>query len=368
MNNFAHIREYVEELRLGGLPGCCIMVRKNHEVLFEGEWDIAGDQRVFLYSCSKIITMTAVMMLRERGMLRLDDPVKKYLPEFAEAYIVENGEKKAPRQEMTLRHLMTMTGGLDYNLTAEPICEALKRGETGTAALVNAFVRAPLSFSPGEKYQYSLCHDVAAAVVEIVSGKPFREFLREEIFEPLGMKKTSMRYAPEEIAPLYRFDAETRKYNPVERHLVYQLSPDYDSGGAGVIGTMEDLSLFLDALSCGGKAKNGFRLLKEESIAEMSREQVSTVAKQQTFGCLAGDCYGYALGVRTRIIDGGKGTSPVGEFGWDGAAGSYELCDPVNGVSITFITHVLDWPGIREDFSPRIRDAVYQDLEEMNAL
>ena len=360
---FEIVRKELDFLAEQGMPLCGITVRKNHEKLFEYGVNVANDQRLFLYSCSKPITIAGVMRLYERGLIGLDDPVAKYLPAYADAFVMKDGVKAKPDTVMTIRHLMTMTAGLNYDLNTDPIRKTIAEGKTDTLSIVNAFVQAPLDFSPGNKYQYSLAHDVLAAVAEVVSGKPFRQYMHEEVFAPLGMNRTSYRWQEDEIAPQYRFNAESREYEPVPRTCVYRLAADYDSGGAGIVSTLADLSLFVDAMACGGTAATGYQLLKKETIDLMRTEQLPHIAKNAEFLCPAGPDYGYGLGVRTRVrMDGGE-NSAYGEFGWDGAAGCFELADPANGISIAFVTHVMGWPSIRNEFHLPIRNSVYEALK-----
>lgn len=363
MNQFDNVQKELDLLVAQGMPLCGVTVRRNHEKLFEYGVNLSNDQRVFLYSCSKPLTIAGVMRLWERGLIDLDDPVQKYLPDYAHAYVIRSGAKQPPDTVMTIRHLMTMTAGLNYDLGAQPIRKAIAEGKTDTLSIVNAFIQSPLDFSPGEKYQYSLAHDVLAAIAETVSGKPFRDYMHDEIFAPLGMKSTSYRWQEAEIAPQFRFDAQKREYMPEAKQCVYRLAHDYDSGGAGVVSTLEDLSLFMDAMACGGRGASGYQLLRPETIDLIRTEQLSHIAVNPDFLCPAGPDYGYGLGVRTRMrMDGGENSS-YGEFGWDGAAGSFELADPASGVSIAFITHVLGWTGIRSEFHLPIRNSVYEALK-----
>ena len=363
MNAFECVKKELDFLAEQGMPLCGVTVRKNHEKLFEYSVNIANDQRLFLYSCSKPITIAGVMRLYERGLIGLDDPVAQYLPAYADAFVMKDGEKAKPDTVMTIRHLMTMTAGLNYNLNTEPIRRTIAEGKTDTVSIVNAFIESPLDFSPGAKYQYSLAHDVLAAIAEVVSGKPFREYMHDEVFAPLGMNHTSYRWQEDEIAPQYNFDSATRTYVEVPRTCVYRLAADYDSGGAGIVSTLADLSLFVDAMACGGTAATGYQLLKPETIDLMRTEQLPSVAKKPDFLCPAGPDYGYGLGVRTRVRMDGGANSGYGEFGWDGAACCFELADPENGVSIAFVSQVLGWFSIRDEFHMPIRNAVYQALK-----
>lgn len=363
MPEFLHLQKDLDALQALGLPYCEVLVRRNHALLFHGHRGQEGlGKRVFLYSCSKLFTVTGVLRLAEQGRIGLDDPVSQYLPAFGRAFILENGARRPLRNTLTLRHLFTMSAGLDYNLAAPLLQAAARKPDATTVSVVNAIPEAPLCFDPGDRYQYSLCHDVLAAVAETVTGLPFAEYMQQQLFGPLGMTRTSYTFAAEELAPQYRFDEEARAYRPLPPSCPYILAPHYYSGGAGLISCAEDVSLLVDALACGGKAANGYAVLQPETIRQLAAPQLGALLRDPTFSCPAGPGYSYGLGVRTLTDRSDGQQSPLGEFGWDGAAGSYELCDPQNGISIAFVTHVRGWTGIRQWFHAPLRDAVYRDL------
>ena len=363
MLDCTHLQKDLDALQALGLPYCEVVVRRNHQLLFQDHRGTEGlGKRVFLYSCSKLFTVTGVLRLVERGVIGLDDPVSKYLPAFGRAFVMENGAPRPPHNTMTLRHLFTMSAGLDYNLQTAPIQAAARKADADTISVVNAIPESPLCFDPGDRFQYSLCHDVLAAVAEAATGKPFAEYMAQEVFAPLGMQRTSYTYTEEELAPQYLFDADARVFQPYPNACGYILAPHYYSGGAGVVSTAEDMARLVDALACKGQSREGYALLRPETVALLHTEQLSRLVKDPAFGCPAGPGYSYGLGVRV-LVDKSQGQpSPLGEFGWDGAAGSYELCDCENGVSIAFITHVSGWTAIRPIFHAPLRNAVYQAL------
>ena len=125
-----------------------------------------------------------------------------------------------------------------------------------------------------------------------------------------------------------------------------------------------DLGLFADTMACGGSTKAGYSLLKPETIDLLRTDQVPTVLRHNNFGCAAGEEFSYGLGVYTMVRPIGETPAPLGVFGWDGAAGAYLMCDPLNAVSIAFITHVHGWTQIRPVFHKPIRDAVYAALQD----
>ncbi len=375
--DFSPVSNYIESFfrTEKNVPCCQIKIMQNHKTLFaysSGHIDRQKQKKVdenslyYLYSCTKPITVTAAMQLVEKGVLSLDDAVENYLPSFKNAFLMQDGKKVCPKNTMTLRHLFTMSGGLTYNFKSSPIQELVKKNPAAsTLEVVDTFVASPLSFEPGQRFQYSLCHDVLAAVIETATGISFGEYLKQNIFQPLGMKKIGFFIKENQKTDLVALFAANDSFNGVEpRETICEfcLSDRYESGGAGLYSTLEDYSLFADAMSCGGVGITGARILKGETIDEMRKEQLSTFTLDSQFSCAAGDGYGYGLGVRT-LIDKSQGQrSALGEFGWDGAAGSYVLMDPANKLSITFTMHVRNWPKLIGHAHSHIRDMTYDIL------
>lgn len=374
--DFKPVTDYIESFlrREKGVPSCDIQIMRSHETLLryrsgvsdhEAKTPVTGDELYYMYSCTKPVTCAAAMQLVERGIISLDDPVSKYLPPFKDAFLLRDGKKVALKRTMTVRHLFTMSAGFDYNKNTDPIRAVIAADpHAPTLDIINALVRSPLRFEPGEKFMYSLCHDVLAAVVEVASGMKFSQYLQENILDPLGMHDTSFRMddaKKQRLAAQYEYtDAESLHPFPPENE--YRITDGYESGGAGLISTVDDYSLFADAMACGGVGSSGARILKPETIDLMRTEQLSTCTLDPTFVCSGGPGYGYALGVRT-LVDKSQGQrSPLGEFGWDGAAGSYVMMDPANELSIFFAMHVRGWPDLIGYGHAPIRDLTYEVL------
>ncbi len=380
------------------VPGVDCIIYKDHKEIFRyfnGVSDIEsgkkmnGSELYYIFSMTKMLTCTAALQLFEKGAYKMDDPVSKYMPEFAEMKVkqkrldpecaarIASGEIiEEPTYErflvdaknpITVHHLFTMQGGLNYALKAPYILEALEEGRTSTRELAGAMSQTPLGFEPGTRYCYSLCHDVLGALIEIWSGKSFGEYMKENIFAPLGMKDTHFGFPRSDaeasrMATLYRYD-ENRRPEKITQECVYTLSPEYESGGAGLISSPSDYILFLDAISCGGVGHNGSRILKEETVKMMATNQLRDksfedyrVTMKQKEG------YGYGYGVRVHMnpeISGAK--SPVGELGWDGAAGAYAMSDAENGASLVYFQHVMNWGGV---IHSELRDAFYSDFNK----
>lgn len=374
--DFTPIKNYIESYIRAekGVPACEIKIMREHETLFryasgkadyEGTRDVGENSIYYLYSCTKPITVTAAMQLVEQGLLSLDEPVSKYIPIFNEVFLNIDGQRVRPKNTMTIRHLFTMSGGLDYNFKAEHIKEyANANPDASTREVVDTFVQAPLLFEPGERFKYSLCHDVLAVVIEVVSGMSFGEYLTTNIFEPLGMKRIGFTIPENEKADLVAQFTNKEGWGvvPRENDCEFKLSNNYESGGAGLYSTLDDYSLFSDAMANGGVGITGNRILSPETIDLMRTEQLRGFAVDTQFSCAAGIGYGYGLGVRT-LIDKSEGQrSALGEFGWDGAAGSYIMIDPASKLSITFTMHVRNWPKLLGYAHAKMRDMTYDIL------
>ena len=276
MHDFSELMSYTDSLVEKGIPGCCIAFYFHGEPVFshcagysdfERTKPITENDIFYIYSCTKPVTVAAAMQLVEQGRLGLDDPVCRYLPEYADAYYMNDDERVAVGDTMTIRHLFTMSAGLDYDLKSKPIFDMRERSENtaDTRRMVAAFVQKPLLFKPGERLEYSLCHDVLAAVVEIVACQSFGDYLRENIFKPLGMSNTGFFPSKEQFT---RMAAQYHNAGAVRMDKVneFRLSERYESGGAGMFSTLTDYGRFAAAMSCGGKAPDGTRILKSETV------------------------------------------------------------------------------------------------------
>ena len=179
------------------------------------------------------------------------------------------------------------------------------------------------------------------------------------------MKHTGFTLTPNRKAKLadqFRYDTQQKISTRIPPSNHFVLSRRYESGGAGLISTVDDMMLFLDALCNGGTSKDGYRLLAPESIDRMRTDQLNDISRKDfaRFGKIG---YGYGLGVRTLVDKEKSGSeSPLGEFGWGGAAGAYALVDPENHLSIYYAQHVLGCEFVYREVQPRIRDLAYRML------
>ncbi|MBQ8862694.1 MAG: beta-lactamase family protein [Clostridia bacterium] len=377
MEKFPKLTKYLEELhREKNARSCGLIVCKNHEKIYEKYLGFAdekmgkkadGKTLYFMYSCTKPMTVAAGLMLCERGVISLDSPVAKYLPEMASAFVLKNGEKVCVGEKMLVRHLFTMSAGFDYSIASREVSAIVKNtgGKASTREMMAAFAAMPLGFEPGERFRYSLCHDVLAAVIEAASGMRFADFMRENIFAPLGMENTYYHLPREErearMASLWKWDAGVMR--EFGKNNAYELTENYDSGGAGLISCAEDYAVFADAMACGGVAKNGVRILREETVRAMASDALHGFVKvPESFSSVVGAGYNYGLGVRV-LADKKNGTkAPLGEFGWDGAGGCCFTADPENGISMIFTEHLFCWPDAQgAQVHVNMRNAFYED-------
>ena len=376
--NFTRLQNYMDRLvEEYNVPGVDCIVYKRHEQVFRyfnGKSDIEnnkpmrGNELYIIFSMTKMLTCTCALQLFEQGKFLMSDPISKYLPEFTKMKIsdeeIDNDKAAAittgsdagnyavvreigyAKNPITFKDLFTMGAGLDYNLNADYIKKAIAEGKKTTRELVGAISDTVLGFEPGTHFRYSLCHDVLGALIEVISGQKLGDYMQKNLFEPLGMTDTFFGIPKNKerlsrMAGHYYYNAERRPERlPLE--CAYNFTDEYQSGGAGLVSSAQDYALFLDALANGGMSKNGNRILSSATVELMRTNHM--IGKQcEDFEKLRKG-YGYGLGVRTHIDKSRSGSlSPIGEFGWDGAAGAFSMVDPSNNLSMTYFQQILGW-------------------------
>ena len=363
---YLNIQNAIEEVRKkAGVPYLDVVCYQSHKEVFRyvsGE-GVTGKELLYMYSCGKLVTVVVALRLIDEGKMSLDDLVCTYLPEVERAFVVdERGEKVYVGHQMKIRHLFTMTAGFTYNLATPPITALVERSKEGAVLrdFIAKFVETPLSFTPGRQFQYSLCHDVLAAVVEVVTGKRFSEYVQEVIFTPLQMENSRFDNQEKNVFDVY-MAMPNGKVEKVNEGKILIPAPHYESGGAGLASTVEDYIRFADALACGGVAGNGYSVLSKAGLQALATEQVKNISVNNTFTCVQGEDYGYGLGVRVRQTPTAWGL-PIGEFGWDGAAGSYVMIDPEREISIFMGMHVRNWPEVFTGKHLEIVEAIYKEF------
>ncbi|MBQ9120069.1 MAG: beta-lactamase family protein [Lachnospiraceae bacterium] len=388
MRNEAYLNELLQrEVATGQVSGAQLRVLKNGKEIYryytgmadmEAGVPVKEDTIYRMYSMTKPVTAVAAMILYERGLLDLYAPVSQYLPAYrGQKVLTEQGLVDAER-EVTIRDLMNMTAGIVYpdmwfaagremENYYQKFEEARRVGkEMTTREFMDFIAGCPLEFQPGERWRYGACADVMGAVIEIISGKKYSEFLQEEIFTPLDMKDTAF-YVPEE--KWHRF-AQGYEYNEAEQKLVplaynilalgdYRKPPAFESAGAGLVSTVEDYSHFALMLANGGEY-NGVRMLGRKTVDFLATNQLTEAQLvSNDWESLRG--YGYGNFMRT-LLSRAKAASngTEGEFGWDGWCGTYVAIDRAEDLVILYFIQRAGG-GVASTVR-KIRDIVYAGM------
>lgn len=372
------------------IAGASLLVRKNGEEKWfcksgmadlEKGKSIERDTIFRLYSMSKPVTAAAAMILVERGLLDMGEPVSKFLPGFANQRVAEGNQSVSVKREMNIKDLLCMTSGLSYPNEATPagreaasvfekIDQALYSDTPMTTQEVaNALGRCRLQFQPGEHWMYGSSADILGAVIEVVSGMRFGEFLKKEIFEPLGMTDTGF-YVPREkqgrIAKVY----ENQEGNLVEvetNHLGIRYSldeePAFQSGGAGLVSTLDDYAKFAQMLLNEGSLGTT-RILKPQTVRFLTRGKL-TARQQEDFERDWEQFMGYTYGNLMRVLERPGQTWAMGfegEYGWDGWLGAYFCNDPKNQATFLLMYQLVH--AGTTTFTRKIRNVVNTGLME----
>lgn len=395
MNDFQNVKNFMNQLTDWVMPGNSISVWYRNEEIFryssgyadlENKIPMTGEEYINIYSCSKVATVTAALQLVERGRILLTDPLYEYIPAYRHMTVREaDGTLRPAKTPITLYHLFTMTAGFNYNCHT-PAFEKAKKltdGRMETLTVANCLAEEPLSFDPGMHWQYSLCHDVLAAVVEVVSGMRFCEYMQKNVFEPAGITKVCYHHTPEILSHMaQQYILETEEdFDPVAAQSgqsvqgcgtvrntgldnSFAFGALYDSGGAGITTTVNEYAKLADALACGGRAATGEHILAAGTVALLQKNALSpSVLPDLNWGNLHG--YGYGLGVRTLLDPTAASYCGTGsEIGWGGAAGATLSADPQTGLSFFYAHHMLN--PQETYYQPRLRNVVYADYQKQN--
>ena len=371
--DFTKLRSYMETVcEQYGVPAWDLSVMQDHTEVFrmmdgysdpERKRPVSRNDLYWIYSASKPITCAAAMRLVESGTISLDDDVAKYLPSYGHITVKTGNTVRPARRPMKIRHLFGMASGLEYSLDTPKLKAMRAESCRDTVAYMDALAEKPLLFDPGDGFNYSLSHDVLGAVIEVASGKTFGAYLKENVFDPLGMKDTAFRLSEDKLPRLsWLYSAASGSVVPSD-DLPSERWP-YESGGGGLCTSVDDYRLFADAMAHKGLGWNGYRLLKPDSVDLMRTNTlgyVQNVMFHKQLNQRNKDGYGYGLGVKT-LVNPIASPGPLGEFGWDGAAGAYVSCDPENRLSVFYAQHILNFPIVYNEIMVRIRDLVYEAL------
>jgi CubicO group peptidase (beta-lactamase class C family) len=316
-----------------------------------------------IYSMTKSITSVAVMMLVDDGRVKLDDPISKHIPELAGLKVYAGGKEPdwklvEAKREITVRDLLRHSAGLTYGFFGATSVDAAYRDrgvlapDHDLAEMIRRLAKIPLLYQPGTQFNYSVSVDVLGRLVEVVSGKSLDAFFQERIFGPLEMKDTGF------WVPAEKTDRLATNYGPGAggklrvvddpKTSTYRSKPALLSGGGGLASTARDYLRFCQMMLSGGEL-GGRRILKRETVAQMTVNQLPPEATPIQMGLLKMQGVGFGLGFSVRVAAGAGGVE--GEYGWGGAASTHFWISPKHDLVVVALEQYMP-------FTPRLADAV----------
>ena len=388
----ARIPRFLEEqVAAGALPGALTLIWRRGRVAHHslvGSINLARaapmrEDAIFrLYSMTKPVTTVALLMLMEDGKIALDDPVARYIPGFASLKLSDGSD---PKRAMTVRDLARHTAGFTYGFhNRTPIDAAYRRmrisemdTEGGLPAMIAQLADLPLEYAPGEHWIYSVATDVLGYVVQIVSGQSYADFVRQRILTPLKMTDTDFvvpQNKQDRFAACYlqgKTGLELFDAYPNENYFV---PPKLESGGGGLAGTAADYLRFCRTLLNKG-ALDGVRLLKPDTVAQMTRNQLPG-GKEIADLSPAADAFnesgyrgiGFGLGVAVTLDPARVGIpGSAGEFAWGGMASTAFFVDPQEEMAVVFMTQAIADTGSRVKLRRDLRTLIYEAMTDRHA-
>jgi CubicO group peptidase (beta-lactamase class C family) len=372
----------------GKIAGALTLVARRGEVAWlsplglmdrERRKPMRADTIFRIYSMTKPITSVALMMLHERGIFSLADPVHRYFPAWEGLRVYRYGRHphfltEPAGRPMTIRDLLNHTSGLSYHISERsPVDEAYRAVDIGGPTttlrdMVERLATLPLEFSPGTRWSYSIATDVIGHLVELLSGQRFDDYLRTQIFEPLGMTDTGFTVPADKIE---RFAANyTRLPGSTDATLMddpadspYTRPKIKLSGGGGLVSTAADYLRFCEMLRRGGEL-DGKRILGPRTIAYMTTNHLpggGDLAGLATAGSFSETRYegvGFGLGFYV-VIDPVRAQIPTspGEYGWGGMASTAFWVNPADDLVVIFLTQLV--PSTTFDFRGQLKAIIH---------
>ncbi|MFM8580764.1 MAG: serine hydrolase domain-containing protein, partial [Planctomycetaceae bacterium] len=312
---------------------------------------LAADALFRIYSMTKPVTCAGALLLAERGLLDLDAPVERWLPELADRQVWREGGPVPARRSITPRDLLRHTAGLTYGPYGNtPVDQLYTRArllapDQTLADLLLKLRSLPLISHPGETFQYGVATDVVGRLIEVIDGRPLDQFLQDELFLPLGLRDTGFAVPAGQLPRLvtkYSY-ADDLGLRPLERAEQSTLSqpPRLVLGGAGLVSTIDDYARFCQMLLAGGRWGER-RVLRGETVAHMTANQLvgSAYPVKVTATPWAGVGYGLGVSVVCERLSADSGV-PVGEYGWSGSASTHFWSSPHDDLFVIVMAQVI---------------------------
>lgn len=329
------------------------------------------DTLVQIYSMTKPVTGVALMQLWEQGKFGLDDPLSRYLPEFADIKVIDGqGGVRAPARPIIVRDILRHTAGFSYGMRDTAADAAFKTVDplnlhNDLTEFGRRLAKVPLLYDPGERWSYSAAVDVQALLVEKLSGQPFEAYVKAHVLEPLGMRETGWSQ-PESafprLAAVYNkgADGKLAKEDPAEtRRMNFDPSRRMTMGGAGLVASIDDYARFIRML-LGGGSLDGVKILNPSTVRLMATDHLDPRVTDRWWLPGKGSVgFGFDFAVRVKQPQTpAENRGAVGEFFWDGRDSTLFWVDPVNRLTAVFFVQTFPFDGtLHHD----LRAAVYGD-------
>jgi CubicO group peptidase (beta-lactamase class C family) len=384
----ARVGDYLrEQVANGKIPGAIILIQQHGKPVYHefiGVQDVVSkkpmtDQTIFrLFSMTKAITSVAAVMLLEEGKFKLDDPIAKYIPSFANVKvgvekINEDGSKTLdlvpPRRPPTVLDLMRHTSGITYGFYGDSLVRKayaasnLYAGDFDLAEFAERIAKLPLHDQPGTLWQYGHSTDVLARIMEITSGKSLLQIDREKLLDPLGMTDTRFYVPDPEKQKLMAQPVPNDSDFRVGRENRPDIPKKWESASGGMVSTMHDFARFAQMLLDGGKF-DGRTYLTPKAFTLLTTDQVGPGAGiGRDYFYFPGDGFGFGLGLAVRTDPGNARPPPPGSLGelkWDGASGCYFIIDRKQDM---FFVLLEQTPSERQKIQPAVKRLIYEALE-----
>jgi CubicO group peptidase (beta-lactamase class C family) len=379
------VGDYIRnEIATGKIPGAILLIQQHGKPVYSGNFGVrdvatklpmSADTIFRLYSMSKPITSVAAMMLVEDGKLKLDDPVSKYIPAFTETKVgvEKRGDdgmltlvREPLRRPITIEDLLRHTSGLTYgfnggNLVRRFYAEAdLFSSDLTNAEFAQRIAALPLAEQPGTQWDYGHSTDVLGRVIEVVSGKTLFQFVKERLLDPLGMSETEFYVHDEAKRPRVAEPMPDDRIISPTTALRNPLQPrKAEPGGSGLVGTVGDYARFAQMLLNGGMFQ-GRRYLKPETVALMASDHIGPEAGiARDYAYYPGTTSGFGLGFAVRTSVPPNTSWPLGEYRWDGVAGTFFFIDPADDM---FAIFMVQTPSQRGRIQLALKTLIYQAM------
>ena len=355
----------------GDVPGVVAMATAGGATIYEGAFGtrrlgmakpMSIDTVAWIASMTKPVTSAAAMQLVEQGRLQLDEPAARWAPGLADAQVLDGFDSsgaprlRPPRRPITLRHLLTHTSGYGYGMWSPLLARYMElTGTPATASCENAALRLPLLFDPGERWNYGINIEWVGKAIEGAGGVTLGEYLRKNLFDPLGMNSTGFRITPAMRRRMSRMHERDAAGVLTAGDFEVPQEPEFEMGGGGLYSTAPDYLAFIRMILNRG-AGNGNRVLKPETVELLSRNHIGDLCVERMVTTnssrsndaefFPGVSKGWGLGFMVNHERAPTGRS-AGSLAWAGLSNCYFWIDPARDVGGVFLTQILPFADVK---------------------